>query len=206
VRNQEEFVNYCRNLYISQDFLPGDSEFGPWENAHYPEPVCRGGEKTILLLKHHHQIQGVLQSEEFGTKCFFSTHFDKCLKEIREEFSEEFVNFILDLKSKWSKFAANTNFKESWKTNGKRSRDEKTGRNETGTERSKQWRSKGASVANSQKWISTIDNFISTAAGVALHNKALGFPTSAKVRLEQASEALLGSLKKEDPDDVDLDF
>ena len=191
MKNQKEFVDYCRDLYISQGFLPGDSEFGPWESAHYPEPVCRKGKKTILLLKRHHQIQGVLQSEEFGAKCFFSNHFDVCLKEIKEEFSEEFVSFILDLKSKWSRFAAETNFKESRKINGKKSREEKTGRNETETERSKRWRRKGATVVNSQKWISTVDDFVSTAAGVSNHNKALGFPTSAKVRLE---------------DDVDLSF
>ena len=137
---------------------------------------------------------------------FFSYHFDGCLEEIRSEFSEEFVNFILCLKDKWSKFAALTNFEGTWESSGRKSLIDKTGRNETGTERSKQWRRKGASIVNATKWISTFDGFISTAGAVANHNKALGFPTSARVRLDSASKELIRSFFPNDPDDLDIDF
>jgi len=34
-------------------------------------PKCKGGEVTIKLLKHHHAIQGVLQSEEYQHPCIY---------------------------------------------------------------------------------------------------------------------------------------
>jgi hypothetical protein len=34
-------------------------------------PTCLGGSKTILLLKEHHAVQGVLQSEGWGRPCLW---------------------------------------------------------------------------------------------------------------------------------------
>ena len=41
-----------------------------WEEAHYPAPNGVGT-STIWLTHEHHQIQGLLQSEEYGRCCFF---------------------------------------------------------------------------------------------------------------------------------------
>lgn len=43
---------------------------------------------------------------------------------------------------------------------------------------------KGAQSLNSQRWQSLHDGFVSTAGGVASHNKALGVPVEFKVRVE----------------------
>ena len=42
---------------------------------------------------------------------------------------------------------------------------------------------KGTNKVNGQKWMSTVDGFISTAAGVVSHNRSNGYPTSARVLL-----------------------
>ena len=68
---QREFVEGCLNYYREADLQPGNPEDGNWDEAHYPVPKCKGGTETVLLLKEHHAVQGVLQSEEFQWRCFF---------------------------------------------------------------------------------------------------------------------------------------
>ena len=45
---------------------------------------------------------------------------------------------------------------------------------------------KGTRKVNSQKWMSTVDGFISTAAGVVSHNRSHGYSTNARVLLSTA--------------------
>jgi len=68
--NQHEFVRGCHAFYEEEGLVPGD---GPgWEKAHYPAP--KGvGKRTIWLLHEHHHVQGVLQSLEFDSRCFWPT-------------------------------------------------------------------------------------------------------------------------------------
>ena len=68
---QKEFVEGCLNYYREADLQPGNSEDGDWNVAHYPVPKCKEGTETVLLLREHHAVQGVLQSEEFQWKCFY---------------------------------------------------------------------------------------------------------------------------------------
>ena len=68
---QKEFVEGCYNWYREADLQPGNPEDGVWDEAHYPVPKCKGGTETILLLREHHAIQGVIQSEELQWKCIF---------------------------------------------------------------------------------------------------------------------------------------
>ena len=70
--SQKEFVEGCYNWYREADLQPGNPEDGVWDEAHYPVPSCKGGTETILLLKEHHAIQGVIQSEELQWKCIFN--------------------------------------------------------------------------------------------------------------------------------------
>jgi hypothetical protein len=45
---------------------------------------------------------------------------------------------------------------------------------------------KGTRKVNSQKWMSTVDGFISTAAGVVSHHKSLNYPTDARILLSNS--------------------
>jgi len=45
------------------------------------------------------------------------------------------------------------------------------------------WGRTGAATSNKQKWMSTVDGYVSTAAGVANHNKKIGAKTSARMKI-----------------------
>jgi hypothetical protein len=68
---QQEWVEGCYAYYAENGYEPGNPEDGEWEDAHYPVPKCEGGEVTIKLLKQHHAVQGVLQSEEYQRPCIW---------------------------------------------------------------------------------------------------------------------------------------
>jgi hypothetical protein len=48
----------------------------------------------------------------------------------------------------------------------------------------KEWGRKGGLALSKQVWQSTVDGFISTASGVAVHNKSIGADSSARVRIK----------------------
>jgi hypothetical protein len=68
---QQEFVDCCYKFYGRKGLEPGNPLHGEWHKAHYPVPESLGGVEWIWLLKNHHAIQGVIQSEEFQTCCLF---------------------------------------------------------------------------------------------------------------------------------------
>jgi hypothetical protein len=68
---QEQFVRWCEDYYFDNRLEPGNPCHGDWESCHYPVPKCLGGSNTVLLLKEHHAIQGVLQSEECNHPCIW---------------------------------------------------------------------------------------------------------------------------------------
>ena len=70
--SQKEFVEGCYNWYREADLQPGNPEDGQWDEAHYPVPKCKDGTETILLLREHHAVQGVIQSEEYQWICIFN--------------------------------------------------------------------------------------------------------------------------------------
>ena len=69
--NQHTWVYGCYAYYLENYIEPGNPEDGDWHAAHWPVPASKGGSKTILLLKEHHAVHGVLQSEEWGHKCIW---------------------------------------------------------------------------------------------------------------------------------------
>jgi hypothetical protein len=69
--NQHEFVARCQAAYAKLGLEPGNPDDGEWQDAHYPAPDPEG-DTTIPLLFADHQIQGILQSEEYGRCCFWS--------------------------------------------------------------------------------------------------------------------------------------
>ena len=76
--DQHEFVAKCYANYAELGLEPGNPDDGEWQNAHYPAPDPEGT-VTIPLLFSDHQIQGLLQSEEYGRRCFWSGHTKKFL-------------------------------------------------------------------------------------------------------------------------------
>ena len=67
---QQEFVADCYLDYAARGLDPGNPEHGEWEKAHYPLPRNEG-DKWVWLLREHHAIQGVIQSEELNKPCIF---------------------------------------------------------------------------------------------------------------------------------------
>ena len=76
ITNQHTWVYGCYAYYLENQIEPGNPEDGVWEAAHWPVPKCKGGTKTILLLKEHHAVHGVLQSEEWGLPCIYGWEAD----------------------------------------------------------------------------------------------------------------------------------
>jgi hypothetical protein len=68
---QEQFVTACHKYYTRNNLEPGNPKHGEWHKAHYPYPRCLGGTEWVWLLKRHHAIQGVIQSEELGHRCIY---------------------------------------------------------------------------------------------------------------------------------------
>ena len=80
--NQHQWVEGCLNYYKQHDIQIGDPNEGRWEDAHYPLPRSMG-DSTVKLLHDHHQIQGVLQSEEVGRCCFYSGDVIRALRRLK---------------------------------------------------------------------------------------------------------------------------
>ena len=70
--DQHEFVAGCIAYYAENGYEPGNPEDGVWHDCHYPVPECFNGKEKIKLLREHHAIQGVLQSEEYQWCCIWS--------------------------------------------------------------------------------------------------------------------------------------
>ena len=66
-----DFVSDCYFDYASQGLEPGSLLDGDWEKCHHPKPKCQGGEETVWLLKRHHAVHNVLQSEVFQMPCLY---------------------------------------------------------------------------------------------------------------------------------------
>lgn len=70
--SQKVFITACSRYYLRNKLEPGNPLHGEWHQAHYPTPKCLGGESTVWLLKHHHALHGIIQSEEVGHCCVFT--------------------------------------------------------------------------------------------------------------------------------------
>jgi hypothetical protein len=86
---QHEYVTGCLEWYREADLQPGNPEDGDWQECHYPAPQCTGGTEVILLLREHHAVQGVLQSEEYQHPCIYGWE------------KQYLVGDVLELWTKW---------------------------------------------------------------------------------------------------------
>jgi hypothetical protein len=89
---QKQFIRGCYDFYREADLQPGNPEDGDWQKAHYPKPKSSGSTRWVWLLKEHHAIQSVLQSEECDYPAVWSWE--------RKYFVGEWA-YLLPLYEKW---------------------------------------------------------------------------------------------------------
>jgi hypothetical protein len=94
--NQHDYVKGAQSYNTANGDAPYDDS-NQWEDAHYPRPKGSGEEKTPLTFWQH-QVQGLLQSEEEGRKCFFEGHTRAFLR--RAPFFEGLFD-LWDIYDKW---------------------------------------------------------------------------------------------------------
>ena len=107
--NQHDYVRKCIESYKDNGIVPGDPEEGVWNDAHYPAPE-KEGDETVQLLWDHHQVQGILQSEEYGKCCFWLGDSRTFLT--KGPFVEDWF-YLWELYDKWSSDCASNAVKKA---------------------------------------------------------------------------------------------
>ena len=175
---QSDWVKGCLAFYAENDLTPGDPNDGRWEEAHYPLPKGEGTE-TVLLLHEHHQVQGLLQSGEVGRCCFFPGHAKRLLS---SSFTPHWFE-LWELYEKWVADAGRTHGRKSCRKAGLKAAELGVGAFGLSAEERSKARVKGGKAAAAQVWASLHDGWLSTAAGVGTHNRAVGADPASRVRL-----------------------
>ena len=186
--NQHEWVYGCYQYYLENHIEPGNPEDGVWEQAHWPVPKCKGGSKTILLLKQHHAVHGVLQSEEWQWPCIYGWEKNYLDGELLQLFSKWYAQRGVIGGSR-----SRQNLKDKGVLEEHTSRAGKIGAQVTnarghgffGENSTVNWievaskaGSKGCQVTNSQRWRCKETGHMSTAAGVVRYQILRGIDSS----------------------------
>jgi len=192
--NQHEWVAGCLAYYAEAGM---DPEPG-WQEAHYPIPKCLGGTETVWLTWEHHQVQGLLQSEEYGRSCFYSGEVKVFLNNNLER------RDLWDLYWKWSGENGRKNGRKTGGENVKkmhehpntrvpqRENGRKTGRDTVkkmhehpNTKRTQRENGrKSSKLVNSQRWQCLVTGFVTNPGGLSSYQKARGIDTSLRERIE----------------------
>lgn len=217
--SNEVFALECLQRYAENGDIV-DASNGQF--AHCPQPR-RYGDKGYYLTWEDHQHQGLLQSQDIGECCFFTSDVRKWLLE-SDVWPDNYFE-LWDIYQKYSSMLSKENAKKCIKlgvgltdrTPEKMSEDgRKAGeachaeKNEEGksvnaveggkktfekgvgvfaltseelAENGRKGGRKGGKVSSSQVWQSTIDGFQGRACSVALHNKANGWNTNARIQI-----------------------
>ena len=205
--DQHTYVKSCLSFYVERGLTPGDPEDGKWEEAHYPAPKGEGVE-TILLLHDHHQVQGLLQSEEYGRCCFFIGHTKSFLS--HGPFTSNWFE-LWDVYDKWRQNATETmqthpntqlarsengrnniksvDCRKAGKAGGKRVHELYPNLANESVKRmyshpnSAETRATNGKAANKQKWKCLETGHISTPMGLSNYQRSRGIDTSLRVRV-----------------------
>ena len=121
--DQHTYVKYCQDYYKEEGLTPGNPDDGEWQDAHYPAPKGVGG-NTILLLFDHHQVQGLLQSEEYKQCCFFAGHAKEFL--VNGPFIEGWFELWV-MYEKWHSSLSSQAGKKGGATTGKKAQQDEIG-------------------------------------------------------------------------------
>jgi len=206
--DQHTYVKYCQDYYKEEGLTPGNPDDGEWQDAHYPAPKGVGG-NTILLLFDHHQVQGLLQSEEYGRCCFFIGHTKKFLN------SGCFIGNwfdLWDIYDKWKdkaveKMQNHPNTQKARVENGrkniKKMNQKEVGKRggqrvheihpELAIEAAKRMcahpnsietRKNNGKISSGQKWKCLETGHISTPMGLSNYQRARGIDTALRVKVE----------------------
>jgi hypothetical protein len=95
--DQHTWVRKCLSYYDENNLTPEPG--GEWQEAHYPAPKGVGTD-VIWLTHDHHQVQGILQSEEYSRQCFFNSDVTEFFK--FGPFVPDWFD-LYDLYYKWAK-------------------------------------------------------------------------------------------------------
>jgi hypothetical protein len=197
-----DFVADCYLEYSSKGLEPGNFIDGDWELCHHPMPKCEGGIKVIWLLKYHHAIHNVLQSEWLQRVCVFGWEYqflDDSLKEVHRKWMKEKGRMVGETnkdkkssswetrKSKWSEvcsFGGKASAKAR-KERGETFNFERMS-HEDRVNNGKIGGLKRAESLNKKEWKDPFDGYIGSAACVAVHMKQHGRNPKLKVKISDS--------------------
>lgn len=192
----EAFALSCLQKYAENGDLV-DKTNGVF--AHFPVPQCLGGTEGAYLTWEDHQAQGLLQADDYGLASFFPGHVHRWLRTGDFPACDWFA--LWDYWERWSSHSSSLAGKKTSHENaGKRTYELGVGlfamtpeqKAEAGRRGARTQREKGIGMfapgehgkALKEKWVSLIDNFVSSASGVARHNKKLGWDPLARRKLD----------------------
>ena len=179
--NQHTWVYGCYTYYLENQIEPGNPEDGVWEAAHWPVPACKGGTKTILLLKEHHAVHGVLQSEEWQCPCVYSWEKHYLDKELLVKYAHWMkvkaqpmldyrANMTPEERQKLARRIVASTDPEVYKRSGAHKHPNK---------------GKGCRERNAQRWRCTVTGFETNSGCLTLYQRARGIDTVNRERAEQ---------------------
>jgi hypothetical protein len=197
---QQEFVADCYLDYATRGLEPGNSLHGDWEKAHYPVPR-KESNKWVWLLREHHAIQGVIQSEELNRPCIFGGE-DQYLvgewewlqdyyKKWKSELSRYARSFVSSEQSAIAARRVKEIYGEKQKEWLRRAGQLPKTYTEEGKEKLRQngknfdpeLRSQNMKKTNSYRMQCTVTGYISTPGGLSRYQQARGIDTSNRVQL-----------------------
>lgn len=204
---QQEFVADCYLDYAARGLEPGNPVDGHWEKAHYPLPR-KESDDWIWLLREHHAIQGVIQSEELNRPCIFGGEdkylvgewewLQKYYKKWRSELGKLGIQSQLQnpesFRQSRLKGAISTREKYSHKQSewcrkaGQVSMSTGAITRETLVQNGKNFdpelRSQNMKKTNSYRMQCTVTGYISTPGGLSRYQNARGIDTSNRIQLQ----------------------
>jgi hypothetical protein len=197
--DQHEWVRDCQARYEEQGLIPGNPDDGEWEVCHCPKPKWAGGIETIWLLHKDHQVQGLLQSEEYSRCCFYNPDVKSFLD---NSWCQDWF-YLYSLYEEWSDYHSRGNLakvpKDVLVANGKTNiakmpRETRVANGKaTGPANGKAAAetnllpncSANAKNTNSQQWRCLVTGHFSSPGSLSMYQKARGINTKLRVRVDQ---------------------
>ena len=167
--------------------------------AHFPVPECLGGTEGAYLTFEDHQAQGLLQADDYGLASYFPGDVYNWLLSGNFPHYDWFA--LWDYWDRWSSHSSSlAGSKGSSVPGGKRTYELGVGLFSMTLEQRQQASRRAAQTqyengigifapgehgkSLKEKWVSLVDNFVSSASGVAKHNRNRGYDPAARKRLD----------------------
>lgn len=201
----EIFALECRERY-ERDGVIVDKTNGDFAHCPFPKDMCDTG---YYLTRRDHIVQGLLQSKDVNKCCFFvgetyelltSSYFPPYdlfhLWDIYEKYASQHNRRIAKLGSSVNAGLSTYNKKVGLFAMTK---EQKSAAGQAGAKTQYEQKigmfAPGKHAATfRQKWISTEDYFVSSASGVARHNKKLNYDPKARICVDDLEASLIECL------------